>query len=206
MENLLDKKRFFPTFESQHLSHETMNNDPFAPNSLQPGPELDPYAPPSAQVAAPMYEQGQQAPLADRGSRFVAQLLNGLVCIPAGILVGVAVGFSEQNTGGGMNVVAAICIVIGIIYMIALLVINLRLLGREGQSLGKKWAKIRIVRTDGSKASLGRLIGLRYIVNGLIGAVPGIGGIYGLVNILFIFRDDRRCIHDLIADTKVVTA
>ncbi len=31
-----------------------------------------------------------------------------------------------------------------------------------------------------------------------------LGSILMLTNVLFIFRSDRRCIHDLIADTKVV--
>ena len=76
-----------------------------------------------------------------------------------------------------------------------------------GASLGAAaWAKVRVVRTDGSPASLGRQIGLRYIVNAIPGAIPMVGSVYGLVDILFIFRGDRRCIHDMIADTKVVVA
>lgn len=171
----------------------------------QPSPVLDPYAPPSAQVAAPVYSVGAQAPLADRGSRFVAQLLNGLTIMPGAIALGVSGVFVDSQTGA-MTAVGIVCIVLGLIYCIAILVINLRLLGRQGQSLGKKWAKIRVVRLDGSPASLGRLVGLRYIVNSLIGAIPMVGGVYGLVDILFIFREDRSCIHDLIADTKVVVA
>jgi uncharacterized RDD family membrane protein YckC len=173
--------------------------------TTQQSPAHDPYAPPSAQVAAPVYATGAQAPLADRGSRFVAQLLDGLVSVPAILLIGLGAGFGEQQQSD-LSGIAIICVVLGIIYFIALLVINLRLLGREGQTLGKKWAKVRIVRTDGSPASLGRIVGLRYIVNGIPGAIPVVGGIYSLVDILFIFRDDRRCIHDMIADTKVVAA
>ena len=40
------------------------------------------------------------------------------------------------------------------------------------------------------------------IVNGLIGIIPG----YGLVDVLFIFGAERRCLHDYIARTKVVEA
>jgi hypothetical protein len=40
------------------------------------------------------------------------------------------------------------------------------------------------------------------MVNGLIALIP----FYGLVDILFIFRGDRRCIHDWMARTKVVPA
>jgi uncharacterized RDD family membrane protein YckC len=35
-------------------------------------------------------------------------------------------------------------------------------------------------------------------------SIPLLGGLFSLVNVCFIFRDDRRCIHDLIADTIVV--
>ena len=171
----------------------------------QQSPTLDPYAPPSAQVAAPTYASGLEAPLADRGSRLGAQLLNGLTLVPGVILAGVGGAITENETGT-LTPVGIACIVLGIIYAIVILVINLRLLGRQGQSLGKKWAKVRVVRTDGSPASLGRQIGLRYIVNAIPGAIPMVGSVYGLVDILFIFRGDRRCIHDMIADTKVVVA
>jgi len=182
-----------------------MNYDESPQTPPQQSPVLDPYAPPSAQVAAPVYSTGAQAPLADRGSRFVAQFLNGLTMIPGAILLGIGGAFAENETGS-RSTVGIVCVVLGIICLIALLVVNLRLLGRQGQSLGKKWAKVRVVRTDGSPASLGRLVGLRYIVNLIPSAIPMVGGIYGLVDILFIFRDDRRCIHDMIADTKVVVA
>lgn len=182
-----------------------MDNNEYPSTPQQQSSTLDPYAPPSAQVAAPVYSVGAQAPLADRSSRFVAQLLNGLTLMPGAVLVGVGVSLSEGESGS-LPTAGIISLVIGVIWMLVLLVINLRLLGRQGQSLGKKWAKVRIVRTDGSPVSLGRLIGLRYICNAIPGAIPMVGGIYSLVDTLCIFRDDRRCIHDMIADTKVVVA
>lgn len=178
------------------------NQSPDVPQ--QQSPTLDPYAPPSAQVAAPVYEATAQAELAPRGSRLVAQILNVLTMAPGGILIGVGASMAEDP--GGMQTVGFICIALGIAALIALLVINLKLLGRQGQSLGKKWAKVRVVRMDGSPASLGRQVGLRYVVNALIGSIPFVGSIYSLVDILCIFRGDRRCIHDMIADTKVVEA
>jgi uncharacterized RDD family membrane protein YckC len=45
---------------------------------------------------------------------------------------------------------------------------------------------------------------LRIIVNGIPGALPCIGPFYSLADILCIFREDRRCLHDHIAGTKVV--
>ncbi|HIB35817.1 MAG TPA: hypothetical protein EYO26_05415, partial [Dehalococcoidia bacterium] len=45
---------------------------------------------------------------------------------------------------------------------------------------------------------------LREWVMGLIGIFPMIGGIIQLVDVMFIFRNDRKCIHDLIAGTVVI--
>ena len=50
------------------------------------------------------------------------------------------------------------------------------------------------------------LLGLRYMPWHLGSNLPFIGWLLGLVNILMIFRADRRCGHDLIAGTQVVKA
>ena len=62
------------------------------------------------------------------------------------------------------------------------------------------------MRSDGSKASLLRLAGLRYFASSLLDLVPVVGWIYALVDALLIFRDSRKCLHDNIADTIVVRA
>jgi len=90
---------------------------------------------------------------------------------------------------------------------VGLLVYQIRLLAREGQSWGKKQMNIRIVRYDtGEIPGLGRLVGLRYFVNMLPEFIPFLGTIYRLVDFLLIFGEERRCLHDLIAGTKVVEA
>jgi uncharacterized RDD family membrane protein YckC len=80
------------------------------------------------------------------------------------------------------------------------------LLATRGQSIGKILLKIRIVRTDGSQASWQRLLGLRYGVQAALQALPAAGMIFGLVDSLWIFGKERRCLHDLIADTIVIKA
>ena len=50
----------------------------------------------------------------------------------------------------------------------------------------------------------GRAIGLRYLLNWFLMMLPFIGGIYGLVDALLIFRASRKCLHDNMADTIVV--
>ena len=53
---------------------------------------------------------------------------------------------------------------------------------------------------------MGRLLGLRIILMWMLESIPFLGPLFSLVNVCFIFRDDRRCIHDLMADTVVVKA
>jgi uncharacterized RDD family membrane protein YckC len=57
---------------------------------------------------------------------------------------------------------------------------------------------------DGAKPGFLRAVLLRLWINGILGSLPYVGSCYGLLDILFIFGADRRCIHDLIAGTKVV--
>jgi uncharacterized RDD family membrane protein YckC len=73
---------------------------------------------------------------------------------------------------------------------------------RNGQSIAKKLLSIKVVRSDGSRASLGRIFWLRNIVNTLLSIVP----LYGVIDALFIFGEQRQCLHDKIADTIVVKA
>ena len=87
------------------------------------------------------------------------------------------------------------------------LAVNGYLLANKGQTVGKRVAGTRMVsHTDGQLLPLVKLFGLRYLVVGLIAHIPFLGGLFSLVDVLFIFREDRRCIHDLIAGTKVVDA
>ena len=45
-----------------------------------------------------------------------------------------------------------------------------------------------------------------YVANGLLVFTPLIGGLYALIDHLWIFGEERRCLHDKIADTVVVKA
>jgi len=80
--------------------------------------------------------------------------------------------------------------------------ITLLLVARYGQTMAKRLLEIRVIRSDGSEASLGRIFWLRNVVNGLLAVIP----LYGLIDVLFIFGERRQTIHDLIADTIVVRA
>ena len=91
-------------------------------------------------------------------------------------------------------------------FLIIFMAINSYLLVTKGQTLGKWMLGIRIVdaASNGAATAL-KLLGLRYVLVMLVQAIPMIGQLLGLIDALFIFRGDRRCVHDLIAGTKVVS-
>ena len=63
---------------------------------------------------------------------------------------------------------------------------------------------IRVENLDGSKASLITIYFKRMLPMQLIGLIPSFGQfISGIVNPLFIFGKERRCLHDYLAKTKV---
>lgn len=85
--------------------------------------------------------------------------------------------------------------------------VQLWMLTTRGQSIGKRLLNIRIVlfENNGKPGFLHAWL-LRNFVPGIIGLVPYLGFMFMIVDICFIFGNQRRCIHDHIAGTKVVKA
>jgi uncharacterized RDD family membrane protein YckC len=144
------------------------------------------------------------ATLGGRGERLVAAFVDGLLYgigfVP---MLVVAIAYGERAEPPPAFYIAAL---VGGAIWLGLFVYNLLLLQREGQTIAKRWLKLRIVRADGSRADLGRIFALRMLVPGLIGAVPCLGSLFAIADALTIFGEQRRCIHDIIADTIVVVA
>ncbi|MGH8082795.1 MAG: RDD family protein, partial [Lysobacter sp.] len=148
---------------------------------------------------------------ADRGIRLVARLIDiGLqlaVMVPMFIVL-LATG-SPSNTlerTDQLSPLQITMLIVSILALLGLAVYQLVLLYQTSQTLGKRWMGIKIVRNDGSPSSFGRIFGLRMVVVGVIEQVPCLGALFALVNVLWIFGEDSRCLHDLLADTKVVNA
>ena len=143
-------------------------------------------------------------PLADPGARFVARLIDGF-CYLGALLPAVVLALLGSVLGGDTG--AAVAGGGGaLVAFVALIVYQARLLGREGQTIGKRSQRIRIVdAADGSNPGIGRAFWTRSVANGMLGAIPYLGSLYGIADIAFIFRDDRRCIHDHLAQTIVVS-
>jgi uncharacterized RDD family membrane protein YckC len=141
--------------------------------------------------------------LADRGSRLGAVLIDGLIaciCVAPGVVV-ILIGGDDNDT---TKVIGGL--LIGLAFL-ALAVVQIYLLSTRGQTIGKKIVGVKIVRyADNSSPGFVYACLLRAIVPGMISGVPILGGIFSIVDICFIFGEERRCLHDLIAGTKVVKA
>lgn len=64
--------------------------------------------------------------------------------------------------------------------------------------------KTKIVDENGQIPPIGPLFFRRYIILWAIAYVPFVGGFIGLLNPLFIFGKEKRCIHDYLAGTYVI--
>jgi uncharacterized RDD family membrane protein YckC len=141
-----------------------------------------------------------QTTLADRGTRLGAILLDLLAAIAAmtpGLLVIAGSGYNDDLLGlAGLLFFVGWFGVAG--YQIYLLV-------QRGQTIGKRALGIRIVdhQTDDVPNWL-RVVFVRQMLPGLIGAIPYVGWAFLVADPLFIFRDDRRCLHDFLAETEVI--
>jgi uncharacterized RDD family membrane protein YckC len=97
-------------------------------------------------------------------------------------------------------------LVIGLLGLGVFILINGKLLIANGQTIGKKLLGIRIVDLNGDLPELKKHLIKRYAVFFIPGQVPAIGQFFSIINILFIFGKQKRCVHDLAAGTKVVEA
>jgi uncharacterized RDD family membrane protein YckC len=160
----------------------------------------NPYAPPRANVSD-IADNTEAQELAGRGIRLGAHLLDSLIASVFVLLPLMLGGFNlvdpEKTTS--FSPLAGFIAFAG---LIAWTWITILYVARNGQTIAKKWLGIKVVRSDGSKASLGRIFWLRNFVNGLLGMIP----FYAFIDGLVIFGESRQCIHDKIADTIVVMA
>ena len=170
------------------------------------------FAPPKSAVAdvAPSDGVGEKA---TRGSRLGATLIDGLIFgipfVPSYVVAIPSV--LHQGKPGAVSIWAALAATGGWLYfallvLLCTLTITAILVHKNAQTIGKKLLGIKVARKDGSRATLGRIFGLRYLLNSAIGLIPLIGPFYGLIDVLFIFGEPKRCLHDYLADTIVIRA
>ncbi|ARB03686.1 RDD family protein [Neisseria lactamica] len=166
--------------------------------------------------------------IAGAGDRILAALLNQLftfliLLIPfAGLIV-----FAIKNEGrivGSEEIVGLLLGMtsfwVGLAGILAYTVIQIYYMSRDGQSLGKKIMRIRVLKTDGRNPGFVGTVLVREIawsvlvaiIAAVIGLAVGDNGenainlLAFLANfvLLFMVKRDRRTLYDILADTVVV--
>jgi uncharacterized RDD family membrane protein YckC len=167
--------------------------------------EQNPYRGPDAAVAE--FSSGDE--LAGRGARLGAAIIDGVILLAIVMPLMYMGGYMQAATAAaqaGQQVPFGTMLMWAVIGFVIFAVVQGFPLNATGQTWGKKALKIKIVDLAGNKPPLGRLLGLRYLPIQIVSNVPMIGPVLALVDVLLIFRNDRRCGHDLIAGTRVVHA
>jgi uncharacterized RDD family membrane protein YckC len=172
-------------------------------------PAENPYAPPTSDVNEGQVPAPAAGQLAERGTRLVAAIVDGLlyvvVVIPA-LIDGFQSGaFSEGSStalfrafvSGGLGLISGVA-------WIGLVIFQAYLIATTGQSIAKKLFKIKIVKIDDTPVNFVSGVLVRNWLMMVLQQIPVVNMILPLADALFIFRQDRRCIHDLIAGTKVI--
>lgn len=163
---------------------------------------VNPYQAPKAVVADQAPGAGELAGLGQRLGAALIDLLIALVyAVPMFFIMGLGT-YISQNTEPPIGL-TLLSTVLGFVFFV---LIHGYFLKKNGQTIGKKLLGIRITDLDDQVPPFGKLIALRYLPITLVTLIPFIGNLLVLVDVLFIFRSDRRCVHDLIAGTQVVRA
>lgn len=186
-----------PRYLTQFV-HEAMTTPPAQPN---------PYDAPTADLDDEPIGEGDGPILASRWSRLIATVLDHLIVTGpplAAIFYAQHIAKTPINLDDPLSMGAGY-IVAGL-FSTAMIIFNLSTLGSRGQTLGKIILGIKMVRSDGySHVSLWRIVGLRFAPFYLVGRwVPIYGQAVWAVEALTIFGNERKCIHDYVADTMVI--
>ncbi|MEN0039421.1 MAG: RDD family protein [Cellvibrio sp.] len=143
------------------------------------------------------------APLASRWARLGASIIDSIIMmvilLPVMYLTGGFDGVMEGVQPGFVYTLG-----MGVLGLVVFFVINYRFLIATGQTVGKKVLEIKIVDLNGNVPVFQPQLLIRYAVYMLPGQIPVVGQLFSLVNILFIFGKEKRCVHDILAKTKVV--
>lgn len=169
----------------------------------------NPFAAPLVTEAAPLVDQPPATgELATRGERFRGAVIDALLVVPLlyGLSLAVGLGLAEldlSRLGDTQHALLDALLAI-LMWLVVFLAINGYLLATRGQTVGKWIMRTQIVSNHGTLVPFGPLLLWRYLPLLFVQMAPGIGQVFPLINVLAIFRANRKCLHDDIAGTKVI--
>jgi len=160
----------------------------------------NPYQAPQANL-----ETAQGVILASRGSRLAASIIDAVVMMLIQFPILYAYGYFD-GMWEGVEPTLQQEVVAGIIGMGSFLLLNGFLLQKYGQTLGKRLLGISIRDAQGRICPFLPMFCKRILIWSLLLYLPYLlGFVVVLIDCLLIFRGDRKCLHDLVAGTQVVT-
>ena len=161
----------------------------------------NPYEAPRAELKAPVAESGGD--LASRWRRLWAAIVDGLIALIVNFPIMIATGYWGRAMEQSVSFLE-LAAMSALAYVLAML-INGYPLHARGQTLGKMALGIQIVSAETRALMPFTRVALRrYLPVYVISSVPVLAYLLILIDLLFIFRRDKRCVHDLIAGTIVV--
>jgi uncharacterized RDD family membrane protein YckC len=164
----------------------------------------DPYQPPKSElIDKNAAGEIDSIDLASRWSRLFAVIIDGIVgmivAVPFWLLTG-----TWEYISKGQELPLSYALYGGIYGFIGFVVVHYYFLNKNGQTIGKKALGIKIVNLENNLTGAKNLILKRYLPMSVVSLIPILGSILMLIDTLFIFRKDKRCVHDFIAGTRVV--
>lgn len=132
-----------------------------------------------------------------------SRILASLIDLSIGVLALLLAKFTLSQSLGSvlsiLGVFASVAIVLGVIVYQAVS------LSSTGQTVGKRVMRLRVVNFyDASNPGFVKVVLMRWWLPSLIYPIPYLGWAFWLADGLFVFKKDRRCLHDLMAGTIVV--
>jgi uncharacterized RDD family membrane protein YckC len=147
-----------------------------------------------------------QLELASIGQRFVALFIDGLILgIPLGlVLAALFFGLIASQSAGETPEELIGGVIVAVQFGVTFLMIGVwilyegTMLSKGGQTIGKKIMKLKVVTPEGNELTRGQAYG-RAAIRQLISLFCAI------IDYAPAFGQDRTCIHDMAAKTRVVT-
>ncbi len=146
----------------------------------------------------------QEVVYATVGRRWLAKIVDGLLIGVVNAVVGAGLGlaFAGSIAGGDAGDASGKAILMQVLIQVSGIVLTLvytvYFVRKDDATPGKKIMGLRLLRSDGSKLTTGRIIG-RYFAEWVSSITLGIGYLMAAFD-----KEQRRALHDRMCDTRVI--
>jgi uncharacterized RDD family membrane protein YckC len=163
---------------------------------------VNPYEAPSEHVESrPTTLDAPKAVAAPRAKRLLAVMVDSLLTVtpalPGFLFLAFTPGPEDLHVGHWM-------LLASLLGVLAVYAYQCRLIANTGQSLAKRWLRLRIVRTSGEPPGFLHGVVLRYLVFDALCIIPIVWVVLRVADGVALFGASARTLRDRLADTRVV--